>query len=147
MTQLSVARCQLSVVFVVFLSACSTARPLPAILPPTRVILTDQNGNTITQITASEQLQQVAGFINQQRTSKPWRTHDPEPIADVVLHLCRGSEPESVFGTQTRLFLNDGHDTPAQPEEVDTLFSLIGQQRSLFTRVPLKQSHEKVSCQ
>lgn len=144
---MSVASSRLSVALIVLVSSCYTARPLPAVSLPNKIILTDQNGNTITEIPNAQRLREITDFLNHQRTSKSWRSRDPEPIADVVLHLCRGSELESVFGTQTRLFISDGHDTPALPEEVDELFSLIEQQRSLFARVPLKQSHEKVSCQ
>jgi len=113
---------------------------------PSKVLVTDQNGNLVTQVSDSARVQQIAQFINDQRTRKPWRERD-SPIADVVLHLCRNGEMESMFGTQTRLFTSDGHDTPAQPDEVDRLLMLIGQDRTLFTRVPLQQAHAQVSCE
>jgi len=131
-----------------FLAAagCSTAGPMKPVAAPSKILVTDQNGNLVTQLTDSSRVQQIAQFINDQRTNKPWREHDAPPIADIVLHLCRNSEMESMFGTQTRLFTNDGHDTPAQPEEVDRLLALLRQDRTLFTRVPLKQAHAQVSC-
>ncbi|HZU22944.1 MAG TPA: hypothetical protein VE998_08945 [Terriglobales bacterium] len=64
----------------------------------------------------------------------------------MVLHLCRGTQVESTFGTQTRLFSSDGHDTPARDDEVETLLAVLGQNRSLFARVPLSQAHAVVSC-
>jgi hypothetical protein len=120
---------------------------LKPVAAPNRVLVTDQNGNLITQVSDPAGVQQIAQFINDQRTHKQWREHDSPPIADVVLHLCRNGEMESMFGTQTRLFTSDGHDTPAQPDEVDHLLSLLGQDRTLFARVPLKQAHTQVSCE
>ena len=114
---------------------------------PSKVLVTDQNGNQVTQVSDPARVQQIAQFINDQRTHKPWRQVDSPPIADIVVHLCRNGEMESMFGTQTRLFTSDGHHTPAQPEEVDRLLALLGQDRTLFTRVPLQQAHAQVSCE
>ena len=128
-------------------AGCSTAGPMTAVAAPSKVLITDQNGNLVAQVSDSARVQPIAQFINDQRTHKPWRELDPPPIADIVVHLCRNGEMESMFGTQTRLFTSDGHDTPAQPEEVDRLLTLLGQDRTLFTRVPLKQAHSQVSCE
>jgi hypothetical protein len=132
---------------VILWTACSTAGPMNPVAVPNKVLVTDQNGNLIAQVTDSAGVQQIAQFVNDQRTHKQWREHDSPPIADIVLHLCRNGEMESMFGTQTRLFTNDGHDTPAQPDEVDRLLALLSQNRALFTRVPLKQAHAQVSCE
>lgn len=127
-------------------AACATAGSLKPIAQPTKILVTDQNGNAIAQISDASRLQQLTSFINRQRTQKQWRIHEPAPISDIVLHLCRAGELESVFGMQTRLFSSDHRDTPAQPEEVDQLLTLLSLDRSLFARVPLKQGHTDVSC-
>ena len=116
------------------------------IAQPGKIIVTDQNGNRILELTDAAAVERLTAFLNDQRRHKPWRTHDPEPIADVVYHLCRSARVESTFGTQTRLFIADGHDTPAQPDDVDKLLALAGLDRTLFTRVPLQQSHTTVTC-
>src|SRR5215472_14815905 len=83
-----------------FLAAtgCSTAQTMKPVAAPSKILVTDQNGNLVAQLTDSSQVQRIAQFINDQRTNKPWREHDTPPIADIVMHLCRHGEMESMFG-------------------------------------------------